>query len=160
MKKMIMTLVLVLALGLGGCAAPEANDTPENFAFSYNGTQIAMKTDAEPIIAALGEPIRYMEEPSCAFEGMDKTFYYGSFYLSTYPDGGKDYVQSVWFADDSVSTQEGIHIGMSQADAEAICGAENFNGDNAYILTKGQTQQTILLEDGAVSSVQYQAVFD
>lgn len=131
---------------------------PEDLTFTFQGIEITMNAEAEPIIAALGEPISCTEEPSCAFEGIDKTFYYGSFYLTTYPDGGKDYVGSVWFADDSVMTAEGIHIGMPQTDAQKICGADSFNGSNACVILKGQTQLTILFADGTVSSVQYQAV--
>jgi hypothetical protein len=60
--------------------------------------------------------------------------------------------------DDSVETPEGIYIGASQADVEAAYGAENYNGTNAYIITGQSTRLTIILDNGVVSSIQYDAV--
>jgi len=173
MKKLICLLAALALIfcftACGGSDAPETkpaeNNTPvapaePGFTFTYNGTQIALKADAAPILAALGEPKSYTEETSCAFEGLDKTYYFGSFYLQTYPQGDKDYVFGFWFADDSVSTNENIYIGAPQAQVEAAYGADSYNGTNAYILTKGETKLTVILTDGVVSSIQYDALFD
>lgn len=173
MKK-LMCLVLALAMtacliACGGNNAPAGNDDPKpgnnagvvtdpGYTFKFNGTEIIMNADAAPIVAALGEPKRYTEEASCAFSGLDKTYDYGSFYVQTYPQGDKDYVYSVWFADDGVNTSEGAYIGMAQADVENIYGAESYNGSNAYILTKGACKLTVIITDGVVSSIQYDAV--
>ena len=107
------------------------------------------------MIAALGTPDSYSEETSCAFDGLDKTYRYGSIYLQTYPIGEKDYVYSWWFVDDLVENDEGICIGSSKADVEAAYGAESYNGTNAFEVTKGSGKLTIILENDVVSSVQY-----
>lgn len=161
MKK-LLTVALILSLVFcgAGCGAAEAKTDESGWSFSYNGTRIEMKADAAPILSALGEPKSYTEETSCAFEGLDKTYYYGSFYMTTYPMDGKDYVYSLWFADDSVATEEGIRIGSTRAEVETVCGAESFDGSNAFVLTRGETKMTIILTDGLVSSVQYEAVFE
>ena len=140
--------------------APAPQDTPAEggFVFTYNGTNISMNAPAADILAALGEPKSMTEEPSCAFDGMDKTYYYGSFYLATYPMTDGDYVYSVWMVDDSISTTEGIYIGAPEADVEKAYGAENYNGSNAYIITKGDSKLTVLIEAGVVSSIQYDAI--
>lgn len=179
MKKLIC---LILAFAMAACFAacgeseqPGNTDTApateppvsgdntlvqEGFVFNYNGTAIAMNAEAAPIIAELGEPKNYTEETSCAFTGLDKTYYYGSFYLQTYPVAEKDYVYALWFADDSVTTQEGLYVGMTQAAAEAICGADSYNGTNAYIQTKGESRLTVIIKDGVVFSIQYDAVVE
>lgn len=169
MKKIsILMLSLLLLLSFVGCndvdsgnpsdSSSEVSAAANGFVFKYNGTDIALNGDAEPIITALGEPKSYTEEPSCAFEGLDKTYYYGSFYVSTYPLEDKDYIQSVWFADDSVATEDGIRIGSTKADVEAAYGADSFNGNNAYTITKSDTKLTVILTDDLVSSVQYEIV--
>ena len=174
--KRILCLILALFTVLcfaacGGSTTPtpdnggsQSNNTPvaatDGYVFNYNGTKIAMHADAAPIIAALGEPKSCTEEASCAFTGLDKTYFYGSFYIQTYPVGDKDYVFGVWFADDSVTTDEGVYVGMTQADVEAAYGAESFNGTNAYVMTKGKSTLTVILTDGAVSSIQYDAVVE
>ena len=156
----VFFLAAIMLLSLVGCGSTDIDPQEENFSFTYNGTKIMLGAEAAPIIDALGEPRSYNEEPSCAFEGMDKTYYYGSVYLSTYPLNGKDFVYSFWFADDSVATNDGIRIGTTKAQVEAICGADCFNGTNAYTQTQGCSKLTILMEDGMVSSIQYELIID
>ena len=137
-------------------------DTPgtvgESYTFTYGSTTIAMNADASVIVAALGEPKKYTEEESCAFEGLSKTYFFGSFYLETYPDHGTDRVYCVWFADDSVTTEEGIYIGANQQQVEDTYGAQWYNGKNAYVVQSGDCVLTIILENGVVCSIQYTAV--
>ena len=83
MKKVVIILLALLCLT--GCAAPEVPTGEENFTFIYQGVAISPHGDAAPVIEALGDPKSYTEESSCAFEGLDRTYYYGPFYLSTYP---------------------------------------------------------------------------
>ena len=130
----------------------------EAYTFTYGSTKIAMNAEAAPILEALGEPKSYTEEESCAFEGLDKTYYFGSFYLQTYPEADTDYIYCLWLVDDSVETEEGIYIGASQAEVEKAYGAENFNGKNAYVVTSGDCTLTVILENGVVNSIQYNAV--
>lgn len=128
--------------------------------FTYNGIAISFHAPAAPIVDALGVPMSYTEQASCAFEGLDKTYYYGSFYLDTYPIGEEDFVYGWWFADDSVATQEGIYIGSSQAEVEAAYGADAFNGTNSYIVRQGEGSLTVIVEDGVVTSIQYAITLD
>ena len=165
MKKLIalmMTAALVLCLvACGNNETPtepgSQSGTPvqDSFTFTYKGTKIALNAPAEAIVAALGEPQKYSESTSCAFEGLDKSYGYGSFYLETYPLNGKDYVYGWWFVDDMVETDEGICIGSSQADVEKAYGKDGFNGTNTYVIKKGSGQLTIILDAGAVKSIQY-----
>lgn len=186
MKKFLMfTLIACMLLSFAGCsnggenettAAPVENnpgqvaaptDAPvqedegeEGFVFNYNGTEITLHAPAEPIVEALGEPKKYTESASCAFKGLDKTYYYGSFYMDTYPVDGNDFVYGWWFADDSVATEEGIYIGASQAEVEAAYGADSFNGTNAYIVTCDGGTLTVIVEEGVVTSIQYAIILD
>ncbi len=165
---MLLCLVLSACTGNTGTSSTPENSTPgssgnpnqatDTFTFTYQGTAIAMHGSAESIVAALGEPTSYTEEPSCAFDGMDKTYYYGSFYLQTYPLNGGDFVYSLWFMDDTISTPENIYIGATQAQVEAAYGTDCYNGSNAFIMTKGASTLTILMENGAVSSIIYDAL--
>ncbi|MBE6921287.1 MAG: hypothetical protein E7468_06995 [Ruminococcaceae bacterium] len=163
MKKIIaMLLAMAMLLCFAACETPNIPDTPDNtepvqdsFTFTYKGTKIALHAPAADVVAALGEPKTYSESTSCAFEGLDKSYGYGSFYLETYPIGDKDYVYGWYFVDDMVENDEGICIGSSKADVEAAYGAENYNGTNAFEVTKGSGKLTIILENDVVSSVQY-----
>ena len=164
MKKLIaMLLAVAMMLCFAACGTPETPDTPDtgkgpvqdSFTFTYKGVKIALNAPAEAVVAALGEPLEYSESTSCAFDGLDKSYGYESFYLETYPLNGKDYIYGWWFVDDLVETEEGICIGSAQTDVEAAYGAENYNGSNAFQVKKGSGSLTIILEDGVVTSIQY-----
>ena len=174
MKKifaLILALTMVLTMAAcGGETAPEptapaAQNTPAtpdaaSWKYTVQGVDIMMHANAAPILKALGDPVNFTEEASCAFTGLDKTYYYGGFYLQTYPIGDEDYIFAAWLVDDSSATPEGIYIGATQAEVEAAYGAESFNGSNAYILKGTTSTLTIILEDGAVSSIQYDAIIE
>ena len=154
----LILLATIMLLSLVGCGSTDIDPQEENFSFTYNGTKITLGAEAAPIIDALGEPRSYTEEPSCAFEGMDKTYYYGSFYISTYSLDGKDHIYNLWFADDGVATDEGIRIGSSQSQVEDTYGKECFNGTNSFVMTKGQSRLVILIEDDTVSCIRYEVI--
>ena len=165
MKKLIAILLTAAMLFcFAGCETPNVTETPGNdpaqdsYSFLYKGTTIALNAPAEPVIAALGQADEYSEETSCAFDGLDKTYRYGSVYLQTYPLGDKDYIYGWWFVDDLVENDEGICIGSSLADVQAAYGSEGYNGSNAYQIKKGSGMLTIILENDTVTSVQYAIV--
>lgn len=141
-----------------GNSTDPSQGTADGFKFTYKGVEITMHAPAEPIIDALGEPLSYTEQASCAFEGLDKTYYYGSIYIDTYPVEDHDFIYGFWFADDSVTTEEGIYIGASEAQVKAAYGEDSFNGSNAYITRKGDGVLTVILENGVVTSIQYSIV--
>ncbi len=167
MKKLIAILLAVAMMLCFAACQPTEEDpgkskepAQDSFSFTYKGTKIALHAPAAEIVAALGEPKTYSESTSCAFEGLDKSYGYDSFYLETYPIGDKDYVYGWYFVDDMVENDEGICIGSAKADVEAAYGAESFNGSNAYTVKKGSGMLTIILEKDVVSSVQYAIITD
>ena len=144
MKKFLaIILALVTVVAASACGAESAPEAAEPDA------------EAAPILAVLGEPMSCTEQPSCAFQGLDRSYYFGSFYLETYEKDGAEYVSGFWFVDDTVQTPEGIYIGSAQAEVEQAYGADAFNGTNAYSLRRGDSKLTVILTDGAVSSIQY-----
>lgn len=173
MKKLIAILmVLSLVLCLAACGKDDA-ETPgknsensgttdgpvqDSWSFTYNGTSIALHAEAEAVISALGEPVSYSESTSCAFEGLDKTYIYPSFAITTYPIGDKDYISGWWFLDDMVENAEGIAIGDSLADVQAAYSADCYNGTNTYTVKKGSGQLLIILESEIVFSIQYSII--
>lgn len=154
MKKAIIT-ILILAAILAGCGSEEPE---QGFLFSWGDVTIAMDQEAGPVLYKLGAPQECSQTPSCAFEGMDTTYFHGSFYMTTYPAGSSEHISGLWFADDTVATREGIRIGSSREAVEEAYGADHFRG-NSCILEKGNTRLTIILTDDAVSSIEYSLIF-
>ena len=160
MKKIFIAMVVVLLLAGcgGGGEQAQSGGQEQGFIFDYNDISIPVNTNVEPILKELGEPLDYFEAESCAFQGLDKTYYFSGFELTTYPNNGKDYVSSIYFQDDSVSTAEGIYIGSPVDDVVEAYGKEYTGGENAYIYTKEDSSLVIIAENDEVISITYQAV--
>ncbi|MGF7145665.1 putative small lipoprotein YifL [Anaerotaenia torta] len=180
MKKLL--ILIAVALLLTGCGAKgtegtkdadkpavnnpgtEAPANPDNsqegFSFENGGVTVPMNVDAAPVVKSLGEPVEYFEAASCAFQGLDKIYYYNGFEVGTYPNGDKDYVSYVNLLDDSVATDKGIYLGSTKEDVIAAYG-EDFTAEGSSMVYRlGETKLTFILEDDAVASITYAAIVE
>lgn len=151
---------LCACLLLTGCGASEKSGAAPSMGFTVEGTRIVMNALAQPVLDALGGPLQHSETASCAFDGVEKTNYYGSFFLTTYPSKEGDRIHSVWFVDDTVATEEGIHIGSTRDEVEMIFGNDSFSSPDCCVAADGNTTLTITLTDGVVTAVLYEAIVD
>ncbi len=140
--------------------ASDASGKVEGFSFDYNGTVIPMNVDAAPIVKALGEPTDYFEAASCAFQGLDKQFYYSGFELGTYPKGEKDFVSYVNLQDDTVATDQGIYLGSTLEDLLAAYGKDYTQEGTSYVYKKGGTKLVFIVEEDTVIQITYGAIVE
>ena len=131
--------------------------TYKGYAFIYNGVAVEMDADAVPVIEQLGEPDSYFEAPSCAFEGIDKIYTYGSFELDTYPMEGKDYVSTIIFKDDIITTTEGVGIGESVEKMEEVYGTGWTDENGMAVYEKDGMKLCFIIEDDSIISVEYRS---
>lgn len=175
----ILLLVIVTVLTISGCSnkgtsdqekeqttgnpvqeTSENSETKEGFTFAYQEVTIPMNVDAAPIVEKLGEPVDYFEAASCAFQGLDKIFYYSGFELGTYPNGDKDYVSYVNLLDDSVTTDKGIFLGSSLDEVVAAYGNGYKVDGTSYVYFLGDSKLTFIIEGQTVSQITYYAVVE
>ena len=174
-------LVMSLLAGCGSSEAPAGNGeeapavseeapVPESsqqaeeepaidpgYVYSQGGLNVAVNGEMAPIVEAWGEPDKYFESVSCAFQGMDKVYTYGSVVINTYPEEEKDYVLTIELKDDTITTAEGIYIGSSKDDVVATYGAATSETDVALVYEKGECQLTFFFEDDCVTNITYAA---
>ncbi len=128
------------------------------YVFDYKGVALQPNTDVAPALKALGEAQECFEAKSCAFDGMDKTYFYSGIELTTYPKSDKeDYISSIYFTDDSVSTKEGIYIGSTRQQLLDAYGDNYTSNGQAYTYTKEDTSIMFILEEDEVTSITYLA---
>lgn len=127
----------------------------EGYFFEYKDIKIGINDEAAPILEALGEPMHYFEAPSCAFEGMDKIYSYSGFEFTTYTKDDKDYISSIVFLDDTVTTREGITLNASLEDIVAAYGSDYVESFNQYSYSDGNCVLSFIIEDGEVVAVEY-----
>ncbi|MBO4452840.1 MAG: hypothetical protein J5793_02790 [Clostridia bacterium] len=128
----------------------------KGFYFAVGDTKIYINADMAPIREALGEPAAYQESESCAFQGLDKVFSYGSYWIRTYPKDGVDYVLSVELKDDTVSTAEKLYIGDSVDKVKEIYGEPTVTNENSLVYVKdGICLNIFLNENNQVKEINY-----
>ena len=123
------------------------------------GNAVTVNQDMAEVLSAEGEPLSYFEAESCAFNGLDKTYTYAGFVISTRPEGEKDFVNSILLTDDSVTTPEGVYIGSSKDAVIAAYGEGDEVGLSlSYI--KGDSTLNFIFDGDTVISIEYLPVVE
>lgn len=117
--------------------------------------ELFMHKEATSVLNVLGEPLTYLEAPSCAFQGTDRIYGFGSYEITTYEKDGKEYIYDIYFLDDSVTTDEGIYIGCSKNDMEAAYGTEYQETSGSYIYTKDDMTLQFITEQDTIIAIRY-----
>lgn len=168
-KKSILAVILMSMLVFAGCGGsgendktsgnlPTANNDAKGYVMIVEGTEVAVNAPMAPIVGALGEADKYFESESCAFQGLDKVYTYGSVVITTYPEDGTDYVYSIELKDDTVTTKEGAYIGMNKADVMSAYGTATSETEVALVYEKDACQLAFILEDDLVKNITYTAI--
>lgn len=139
----------------GSTGSPAPAKGADAFSFTVNGTEVAINENMAEALAALGEPQSYFEAESCAFEGLDKTYTYAGFVITTYPDGEQDFINSIRLTDDSTATREGVYIGCTADQVRAAYGDAEDGPVGALSYTKGDAALNFILEGDVVISIEY-----
>ena len=128
---------------------------PQGYLFEAYGQDIYVCAEAAPVLSGLPEPRDIFESPSCAFEGMDITYFYPGFELTTYPENGREHVLSVVFTDDGVTTPEGVYLGGALADMEKAYGGGYERSGGQYTYTRGAGSLIFTIEDDIIAGIMY-----
>lgn len=132
------------------------NENPDNnFEFKTKNIRIAIDAKAEDILEELGEPKDYFEAPSCAYQGLDKTYYYNGFEVTTYTDNNVDYIANILLVDDTVTTEEGVYIGSSKDDVVEAYGNDFKESTSLYTYIKGGSELQFIFQEDEVVSIIY-----
>ncbi len=148
MKKLLI-LLLALSIGVsliacgdsgmsdGSDTTPRVSDTTDNtepddapktntgYTVSLGNVTVTVGGDADALIASLGEPLDYMEAPSCIHEGYDRVYVFDGYSISTSPAAdGTQYVSELALTTDAVVLDGALMIGSNVSDVEAKFGTD------------------------------------
>lgn len=136
------------------------NKEPSGYAFEHKGVTIYMNTDVEPVLNELGEHLHYFEAESCAFRGLDKTYTYMGFEITTYPLDGKDFILAIDLKDDTVSTPEGIYLGSTVDEMIATYGQAHEESSGSYTYVKDDSKLQFITMNDEIIGITYLALVD
>ena len=162
----IIAVIVIIAVVAGIVASSKTKDIIEKdatqdpqqqFYFEQEGiTKVELGSEFSR--EKYGQELEYSEIASCAFEGLDKTYRYEHYEITTFPEGEKDRVYSILFLDENVATTEGVKISDTYDDMVEKY-SDNFEKeDNMYIYKKNKTQLQFIVENDVITSIEY--VFD
>lgn len=170
MKKiiaMILAAMCVFALcACGNDGGSEGNDGKKTeeyvpdygeLCYASGDVKFGILDPAENVLAALGEPDSTFESNSCAYQGKDKFYYYDGFEVLVNDVDGTERVTGITVVDDTVSTPQGVKIGMKIEDALSLMdGFEYTQSGEVYKFTVGSTLLRLQSgDDGTVVAAEY-----
>jgi len=124
---LVIVILGALAAGCGSASAgPEALSLEKDMGITVDGTWYPILQDAAPLISALGSDYELFADPSCLFEGEDKSFDYAACTVLTNPDGEKDIWYIIELKDGTYSTARGIHVGSKKDELIAAYGEKYY----------------------------------
>lgn len=138
-------------------AAPVETAAPVgNYTFVTGGVELVPGAVFDPGI--LPEADSVYEVPSCAIEGTDNLYNYGSFELTAFDDGTNELIYSILLLDPNITTTEGLALGDPSTRAVELYG-ENYTQQGTSWIYSGDAEQLILILQGdTVASIEYRMI--
>ena len=136
----------------------EMQDAEEAYIFKDGEKEIVLGEIFSKEVMKLGDEESYSEIASCAFEGLDKTYTYPNYEITTYPDGDKDRVYTIYFLNEEAQTTEGVKVSDSMEKMVQTYGENYKVQGNQYTYTKGRTNLEFIVENEVITSIQYSYV--
>lgn len=150
MKKTLWVAILILLIT--GCSQKSLD---EGYSFEINGFDIVMGETADDFLTKTGVPVEQYSAPSCAFDGDDTVYDFGSYQVTTYLTDGKEIFTGVYLLDDTFSTKEGIKIGSKLSEMLSVYGDEYQESYGAYKYSSGLTDLSFVVINDVITSISY-----
>ena len=131
-------------------------EATDGYVFKSGDVSIAIGAESDALIQALGEPISTYESPSCAFGDLDVYYTYAGFEVDTYQMNGVNYISNIILKDDSVTTPEGLYIGMSADEIEKAIGAPDSKDGGNYVYSGSNMKLVIFVSGDKIDAIEYQ----
>ena len=181
MRKLIaMLALLVLVAALAACgseaelnedlvitrgteAAEAAGETQAEeaqveriYSFLADGVELVPGADFDP--GVLPEAASVYTVPSCAIEGTDNVYNYGTFEVTAFDEGNGEQIYLIYIIDPNITTPEGLALGDSLDRMLELYGDSYVQSGSAYEYSGGSTMLSIILQNDVVASIEYRMI--
>ena len=134
--------------------APEQVVDEDVFSFTYQGVTLVPGNAFDS--AALPEAESVYQVPSCAIEGTDNVYNFNdAVEITAFNDGSQEIIYSIAIFDPNVCTDEGLYLGDDMARVIELYGEDYTENGTAMVYTKGNTELTIILQNGFVVDMEF-----
>ena len=121
-----------------GSTEESGNENLEETQVQVGELVLGLEDEMSKILKQLGEAKDYEENKSCLYEGMDKTWIYDNITINTYPQGDKDYIDSINIMGEGVGIKSGIEVGDKLSDLEEAYGDRISRESNSIYRLSGK----------------------
>lgn len=140
-------------------AAPAAEAVQpggRSYVFNADGVELVAGTAFDPSV--LPEADSVYEVPSCAIEGTDNLYNYGTFELTAFDNGTSEMIYSILLLDPNVTTPEGLALGDSIARMAELYGDTYTQEGSTYTYTGDAQVLYIIAQGDNVASIEYRMI--
>ena len=134
-------------------AAAQTAETEEGFSFTFEGVKLIPGQSFDA--SALPEPQSLYQVPSCAIEGTDNVYNYGTIEVTAFNDGSGEVIYSVYIVDANTPTDEGLYIGDMVSHVKAAYGEDCVQENGQITYQKGDTMLILILDGEYVQSIDF-----
>lgn len=155
----LLCLMLVAVAIIANSASVLQAASRKGFVWKYKNVSVGMHDNARNILKKAGKQVAKSESKSCAYKGMDRTYKFKDFIITTYSNtkNGTEYVNSIKFRTSNVQTAEKIKIGSTKNKVIDTYG-KGKSEFGVYTFTKGKSKLVIEINsNNKVSSITYMA---
>ena len=130
-----------------------SDEQEPGFVFTFEGVELTPGQAFDA--AALPEANSVYQVPSCAIEGTDNVYNYGTVEVTAFDDGNGEVIYSVYIMDANTPTNEGLYIGDTLDHIVAAYGEDYTREGNQITYQKGDTLLIIILGGEYVQSIDF-----
>ena len=123
------------------------------FFFTFEGVELTPGQAFDT--AALPEANSVYQVPSCAIEGTDNVYNYGTIEVTAFDDGSGEVIYSVYIMDANTPTNEGLYIGDNLDRVISVYGEDYTQVGSQITYQKGDTLLVIILGGEYVQSIDF-----
>ncbi|HHT45572.1 MAG TPA: hypothetical protein GXZ89_08795 [Fastidiosipila sp.] len=127
----------------------------DGYAFSHNSVLVQPTAPADDSRTLLDQALETGEAPSCAFEGLDKVYYFDGFEIQSGLVNNVEMITGVILVDQTVETREGLRIGMSKDEMLRIYGDDYRESFGQYIYEDDDVELILIVFNDEVISISY-----
>ncbi len=127
-----------------------------NYTFDASGVELIPGDPFDPGVLPKAESV--YEVPSCAIEGTDNLYNYGTFELTAFDDGEKELIYSILLTDPNITTTEGLALGDDVQKMVDLYGEGYTQQGNAYVYTGDAELLYIIAQNDKVASIEYRMI--
>lgn len=126
--------------------------------FTVDGVTLIPGTPFDPSV--LPEADSVYEVPSCAIEGTDNLYNYGTFELTAFDDGTGEVIYSILLIDPNTTTPEGLALGDSLEKMTELYGDGYVQEGSTYSYTGDGQILHIIAQGDNVASIEFRMITD